>query len=291
MRIAPSKTRPTRKNSRGFTLIELLVVIAIIAILAAMLLPALSKAKQKAMGAQCISNMHQLTLGWIMYYTDAAGKLAENGDEGYQPGGTLPSGSPQWCPGRMDTGSAGTGWQPTNVLFLQAGQIYPYVRSPGVYRCPADHSTALNGQPRPLGGVGYPRVRSMSMNAWMNPSPDFGFTAVNFWKYYKDSDLTHPGAANLYVFIDESPYSINDAFFLNQPSNAGNPPTGTAWEDCPAHYHNGACGLSFADGHAQIKKWTDSTVLNWTQAPGNYATQPTHGTDFNWLMGFTTWHK
>ena len=290
MRTVLFKTRPGHKEP-GFTLIELLVVIAIIAFLAAMLLPALSKAKQKAMGAQCISNMHQLTLGWIMYYTDSGGKLAINGDEGYQPSGTMPTGNPQWCPGRMDTGGAGN--QPTNTLFLQAGQIYPYVKSPGVYRCPADHSSfsAQNNRVSPLGGNGDPRVRSMSMNAFMSPDPTFGFSAANFWKYFKDADLTHPGAANLYVFIDESPYSINDAFFLNQPSNAGNPPTGSQWEDCPAHYHNGACGLSFADGHAQIKKWQDTTVLNWTQAPGNYNTQPSHGTDFNWLMGYTTWHK
>src|SRR5580658_6155078 len=114
---------------RGFTLIELLVVIAIIAIIAAMLLLALSKAKKKARGAQCIGNMRQLTLGWIMYASDNQGGLPVNGDEGYQPPSPTPSSDPQWCPGRMDSG---TGTQPTNTAWLKAGQIYPFVNSPGI---------------------------------------------------------------------------------------------------------------------------------------------------------------
>lgn len=293
MKTARFKIRLCCGSLRGFTLIELLVVIAIIAILAAMLLPALAKAKEKAQGAQCISNMKQLTLGWVMYYTDARGLLAINGDEGYQPGTATPSSDPQWCPGRMDSG---TGNQPTNTLYIKAGQIFPYVNNPGVYRCPADHSSYVSQsqQANPRGGAGDPRVRSMSMNAWMNfdPNNDVGMNETGFYVYHKDSDLTHPGAATLWLFLDENPYSINDGFLLELPTSNGNPPTGNGWIDCPASYHNGACGISFADGHAQIRKWTDPVVLNWkTGASLSPAAATPPKTDLLWLLNLTTTHK
>ena len=186
---------PTEGRPGAFTLIELLVVIAIIAILAAMLLPALAKAKVKAQGIQCISNMQQLTLGWIMYASESQGFLAINGDEGYQPASPTPTSDPQWCPGRMDSG---TGTQPTNTAWIKAGQIYPFVNSPGVYRCPADTSTYATATQTayPHGGAGNPRVRSMSMNAWMNfdPNNDVGMNETGFKVYRKESDLVHPSA-------------------------------------------------------------------------------------------------
>jgi prepilin-type N-terminal cleavage/methylation domain-containing protein/prepilin-type processing-associated H-X9-DG protein len=286
------KQRPVSyKSGRGFTLIELLVVIAIIAILAALLLPGLAKAKQQAQSVQCISNLKQLTLGWVMYTGDNRNALAVNGDTAYQPGTLASTADPQWCPGQMQTG-APTG-EPTNTAWIKIGQIYPFVGSSGPYRCPADHSTYKAGNSSALGGQGDPRVRSMSMNSWMNPGQNDVNMDFNFYRVYrKDSDLAVPGSANLWLLLDENPYSINDGFFLEEPTGLGNPPTAVGWIDCPAAYHNNAGGISFCDGHAQIRKWTDPTVLNWKIAASLNATPAAPPrTDLLWLLARTTAHN
>jgi prepilin-type N-terminal cleavage/methylation domain-containing protein/prepilin-type processing-associated H-X9-DG protein len=251
--------RASFKKGFGFTLIELLVVIAIIAILAAMLLPALSEAKQKAQGISCINNLRQLGLGWIMYYGDNSSRLVPNGDLAWQPAAnnvTDPAFG-QWCPGNQYVANT------AGSNYIMAGLLFPYVKSLGVYKCPADQSF-VNGAPT------VPHTRSMSMNAFLSPggSPtsqsaqDIGNTTSpkKETKYFKDSDMIHPGPTSLWLLMDENPFSINDGFMVINFNSFG-------WTDYPATYHNKANGIAYCDGHAAIRKWTDSVWSTTTHPP------------------------
>ena len=228
--------RRTFVGSRAFTLIELLVVIAIIAILAGMLLPALAKAKTKAQGIQCVDHQRQLQLAWQMYADDYNGRLVANGDGGAEG----------WVGGWIMNNAQDA----TNVNLLKPpnGKLWPYNQSVGIYRCPADKSTVrINNRP-------HPRTRSISMNGNMNGNS--WYTALingKWWTYRKSSEIATPSTQ--FVFIDEREESVDDGYFLVTLE------ANQQWGNLPAIYHNGASGLSFADGHAEIKKWLDTDTL------------------------------
>ncbi len=243
------------------------MVIAIIAILAAMLLPALSRAKLKAHGVACISNLKQLQLGWVMYADDNKDRLVPVGGINNlvvrKRVQDVEAGAPnsQWVQGRVDSGDSAN-----DVWFVQAGLIYPYVKSTEVYRCPADKKM-VNGAET---------IRSMSANAWMNPIEVWGNRPVKVFR--KLSNIQNPGPSKAFVFIDENPNTINDGHFVCDP-------TQNRWVDTPASYHGEAAGLSFADGHAEIKRWSDPKIATAT----GFDVVPTPGTtDLQWMQERST---
>lgn len=244
--------RSQLKRSQAFTLIELLVVIAIIAILAAMLLPALSCAKEKAQGIRCMNNHKQLLFAWKMYVEDNSEVLP------YSKGGPY-----EWMGGFLDFSGNQENWDPevnikTSLLWNYCG------KSVEIFKCPSDRSSVTVG--RNSGGL--PRVRSMSMLNWVGgrggadgrPAPMGWSDATGPWRVYRrTSDFTTPGAAGTFVFLDEREDSINDGFFVVDMD--GYPGAPVQLVDSPASYHAGSGGLSFADGHSELKKWKSKFVL------------------------------
>ena len=235
----PTKPWRTRGRHGAFTLIELLVVIAIIAILAALLLPALSKAKTKAEGISCLNNLKQLQAAWYMYAADQNEKLAYNNS-------SIPGEPVGWVIGWLKTAE-----DATNVNLLKQGLLWDYNKSLPTYKCPADRTTAIQAD-----GNIYPRVRSISMNGNMNGNSAYTkATEKDYFTYRKYTDILRPSPSMAFVFLDEHPDHIDDGYFLV------NVTTHSGWGNMPANYHNGACGFSFADGHAETKKWRDAATL------------------------------
>ena len=259
--------RSGRSRRRGaFTLIELLVVIAIIAILAAMLLPALSRAKGRAYATMCMNNTKQLTFAWVQYAHENSDRLAGNFGQAETYAEIAAVGASKAYPYRTWVCN-NMYWtvepQITNVDLVRLAALGNYVAGNlGIFRCPAD--VYVSPLQRAVGWQSRPR--SYSMNAYLGPFyPTWTSEKNNFFPNYRQflklSSIVQP--ADRFLFLDEHPDSINDGYFLNNAD-----PTGlTYWGDLPASYHNGACGFSFADGHAEIHMWKSSA----TKLPVRYS--------------------
>jgi len=245
-------------TARGFTLIELLVVIAIIAILAAMLLPALSKAKLKAQGIQCMSNHRQLTLAWRMYAEDNHDQLVLASHSGTP---NNPMNQYAWTWTEMDFGADPKNWD--IAADITRRPLWQYQKSPGIYKCPADNSYVdVNGERKP-------RVRTMSMNFYLGGfGGDYGGSSDNSSVIYlKFSEVVGgkptAGPAKTWVFLDQREDSINWGNFMTQMGgfDPREPARYKFVQDVPGMYHKQACGFSFVDGHSEIKKWRDSRTM------------------------------
>jgi prepilin-type N-terminal cleavage/methylation domain-containing protein/prepilin-type processing-associated H-X9-DG protein len=276
-RLLPHRVKSAKS---AFTLIELLVVIAIIAILAGLLLPALAKAKMKAHTIACTSNNKQLILAFKMYADDHNGMFIPN--EANVNGG--------WIRGSMDYNYGQPPGADTNLAYLtdvnSGARLAPYCgKSPGIFKCPADQSTALQGRKGPA------RVRSVSMNQAVGPDASGSGAAPRgswlpnppYMVYTKEVQVTRPAPTDLFIFIDEHPDYVNDGGF----AVAMDPASG--WIDVPSLVHGGAVGISFLDGHAEVHKWKNLDRLPRVTYVGPSAfNNAGNNSDVQWLQTKTS---
>jgi prepilin-type processing-associated H-X9-DG protein len=270
----------SQKNGiEGFTFTELLVVVATLAILMLVLAPALASVKPNSKIEQCLDGKRQLTLAWEMYASDNSDRLMN----------VFPwvGGQIDWSASPQNTNTALL-TNPTNAL------IGAYNSSPAVFKCPADfYQSAANPGPR---------VRSVSMSLILTGNPTIQGTAPGNRKYFSAkrlSDLARPGPAMVFVFLDEHADSINDGAFALDP---GYQQGLEKWRDLPAAYHDGSCGMSFADGHTEMHAWQQKTGINKTTYPvllqtyGIPSSSPWNSVnqgiskDYEWLEGHMPYH-
>jgi prepilin-type N-terminal cleavage/methylation domain-containing protein len=258
--LAEGGRQPPQPRS-GFTLIELLVVIAIIAVLAAMLLPVLDKAKWKARGIQCMSNHRQLTLAWKMYVDDNNDLLPFASRNPIYPELNRYA----WVTGDLDFDPNNrSNWDP--AVDIQQSLLWPYCgNSTQIWKCPADHSELM------VDGNILPRVRSMSMNLWVGgfSGYDGGLSGGSYstrggnpWRVYlKMNEFINPGPSGIFLFLDFREDSIDWGNFATDMRGWPDQPELTGFYDLPGSYHHRAGGLSFVDGHAEIKPWQDQRTM------------------------------
>lgn len=272
-------------RTNGFTLIEVLVVISVIALLAAILLPALSKASERARAIFCLNNTKQLTLAWQLYSDEHESWLPYNlGMSGSSFRTNL-----NWVNNVMTWNLSPDN---TNLATITEASLGPYISGvTGIYRCPSD--TALSAQQRQAGWSA--RIRSYSMNAMVGNAGNFSASGVNsnnpdYTQFFKITQIPHP--AEIFVFLDEHPDSIDDGYFLNKSSESTGARASaiysqTQWIDLPASYHNGSTAFSFADGHSTLHRWTLPDTVRPSQPDAANLPIPipsNRNADFEWVM-------